>query len=135
MAKYLNRNFEMYEFREEAVHALTPKSVPSAANAVATESGTVKHLAVSHSAGVTCVEFQNAESVSDDIVREIKEDFAQLADTLVQHSKVVVDCAGLVLPSSALVDVLLQFKQKLRNKGSRFALCGLAPEARQFFFG
>ena len=42
MAKYRHRIFEMYEFRDEATRALTPKSARPATEATAPESWTFK---------------------------------------------------------------------------------------------
>ncbi len=53
MAKYHHRIFEMYEFRDEALRALTPRTNRAVSDAAVSESWTFTHLAVSNSASVT----------------------------------------------------------------------------------
>ena len=135
MAKYRHRIFEMYEFRDEAIRALTPKSEKVATEATAPESWSFRHLAISRSAGVTLVQFnKQAKSFTEETVSELSEDFAQLADILGRDSKVLLDFSGVVLFSSAAIDSLILFNKKLQMKGSRIALCSLDPPVREFFF-
>lgn len=133
MAKYRHRIFEMYDFRDEAIRALTPKIEKPATEATAPESWAFKHLAVSRSASVTHVEFNEATTVGEGTVN-LGSDFAQLSDQLGRDSKVLLDFAGVKVFSSASIDVLVQFKQKLQTKGSRLALCCLDPGVRESFF-
>jgi anti-anti-sigma regulatory factor len=49
-------------------------------------------------------------------------------------SKVLVDFTNVALFDAAFIDSLLLFRRTLRTKGSRIALCCLAPAARAFFF-
>jgi anti-anti-sigma regulatory factor len=49
-------------------------------------------------------------------------------------SKVLVDFTGIELFDAAFIDALLLLSKRLRTKGSRIALCCLAPAARAFFF-
>jgi hypothetical protein len=134
MAKIAHRIFEIYESREEATRALTPKTKKTATEASPPDSWTFEHLAVSRSAGVTHVQFPEASSYDEATVAGLREDFAQLADKLGMDSKVLVDFTGVVLFDAAFIDALLVFSRKLRTKGSRIALCCLAPTARAFFF-
>ena len=62
MAKYNHRIFEMYEFRDEALRALTPRTNRAVSDAAVSESWTFTHLAVSNAASVTHVEFKGAQS-------------------------------------------------------------------------
>jgi anti-anti-sigma regulatory factor len=124
----------MYEFHDEATRALTPKSPRPVKEATAPESWTFKHLAVSRSASVTHVQFKRAQTFGQETMSDLREDFSQLAERLVRDSKVLFDFAGVMSFSSASIDALALFKQKLKIKGSRIALCCLDPEARQSFF-
>jgi len=134
MAKIPHRTFEIYESREEATRALTPKSEKVATESSTPESWTFEHLAVSRSAGVTHVQFTGAKDFGQETVAGLREDFAQLADKLGMDSKVLVDFTGVVLFSAGFIDALAAFSKKLRTKGSRIALCCLAHAARESFF-
>ena len=134
MAKYRHRIFEMYDFREEAILALTPKSVNTLTDGTALESLTLRQLSVSRSEVVTHVTFKEATTFDDQSVNELREDLAKLAEMLVRDSKVLFDFAGVVSFGSASFDALVLFNKMLKIKGSRIALCCLAPAAREFFF-
>lgn len=133
MAKYPHRVFEMYEFRDETIIALTPKIEKPATEATAPESWTFKHLAVSRSASVTHVKFKEVQTVGEETVSNFGGDFARLADRLGRDSKVLLDFAGIKAFSAASIDVLVQFNQQLKTKGSRLALCCLDPATRESF--
>ncbi len=134
MAKYRHRIFEMYEFRDEAIEALTPKSARPVAEANAPESWTFKHLAVSCPEGVTHVEFRGAENFGVDTLNDLRQDLEQLADKSVRDSKVLFDFTGVTSFSAPSIDALAQFNRKLQTKGSRIALCCLAPTVHATFF-
>ena len=134
MAKYRHRVFEMYDFRDEAVRALTPKSDQPVTEAIAPKAWTFRHLAVSRFARVTHVKFKRAQPFGEETVNDLRDDFAQLADRLVRDSRVLLDFAGVMSFSAASLDSLVLFKQKLRAKGSRMVLCSLDPTARECFF-
>jgi anti-anti-sigma regulatory factor len=134
MAKILHRIFEIYESLEEATRALTPKLERTARETSAPESWTFGHLAVTRSTGVTHVQFKEASDFNETTIAGLRADFAQLADKLGMDSKVLVDFTGVELFHAAFIDALLLFSKKLRTKGSRIALCCLAPAARAFFF-
>ncbi len=134
MAKLPHRIFEIYESREEAIQVLTPKSERTATDATAPESWEFRRLAVSRLAGVTHVEFKEAQDFSDETVAELRDDFAQLADQLGRDNKVLLDFTGVVLFGSAFINAMALFNKKLRVKGSRIALCCLAPGVRESFF-
>jgi hypothetical protein len=124
----------MYDFRDEATCALMPKSDQPAKEASAPETWKFEHLVVSRSAGVTHVTFKGAEVFGEDTLRELREDFAQLADRLARDSKVVLDFAGVRSFSPASHDALALFYRRLQTKGSRMALCCLDAAARESFF-
>jgi anti-anti-sigma regulatory factor len=83
---------------------------------------------------VTHVQFTEAGEFGEETVAGLREDFAQLADKLGIDSKVLVDFTGIELFSAAFIEALVLFSKRLRTKGSRIALCCLAPAAREFFF-
>ncbi len=93
MAKYRHRNFEMYELRDEAIRALTPKveKVPSESP----ENWLFEHLAVSRSDGVTVITVKKATDFGDEDVKQLGDEFADLAEKLDRDSKVVLDFTGL----------------------------------------
>jgi anti-anti-sigma regulatory factor len=134
MAKLPHRIFEIYESLEEAIRVLTPKSEKTATDATAPESWDFRHLAVSRSAGVTHVQFKEAQDFGDETVAGLRDDFAQLADQLGRDNKVLLDFTGVVLFGSAFIKAMVLFNKKLRVKGSRIALCCLAPGVRESFF-
>jgi anti-anti-sigma regulatory factor len=134
MAKIPHRIFEIYESREEATRALTPKLQKAAKESSAPHSWTFQHLSVSRTGGVTHIQFTEAREFGEETVAGLREDFAQLADKLGIDSKVLVDFTGIVLFSAAFIEALVLFRKRLRTKGSRVALCCLAPAAREFFF-
>jgi anti-anti-sigma regulatory factor len=134
MAKIPHRVFEIYESREEATRALKPNLEKAATESSAPDSWTFQHLTVSRSAGVTHVQFTEAKDFGEETAAGLREDFSRLAGKLGIDSKVLVDFTGVVLFSAAFIDALVVFSKKLRNKGSRIALCCLAPAAREFFF-
>lgn len=133
MAKYRHRIFEMYEFRDEAIGALTPNLARPVTEATDPESWAFKHLAVSRSACVTLVEFQPVQTFGEETVSDLREDFAELADRLARDSKVLLDFASVESFNAASIDTLVLFKQTLQTKGSRMALCCLNPATRETF--
>ena len=123
----------MYEFLDEATHALTPKSENTVTEGTAPESWTFRHLAVSRSEVVTHVKFNEEATFGDETVNTFREDLAKLADMLDRDSKVLFDFAGVVLFGPASFNALVLFNKRLKNKGSRIALCSLAPTVRESF--
>ncbi len=134
MAKYRHPIFEMYEFRDEAILALTPQTAPAAKEATAPESWTFKNLAVSRTANVTHVEFKSSHVFEEEALADLRADFAQLADRLIRDSKVLLDFTSVEQVCAAAINEIVLFNQKLRTKGSRIALCCLDPVARESFF-
>jgi hypothetical protein len=134
MAKYRHRIFEMYEFRDEASRALTPKTEKTATEATTPESWTFRHLAVSRCGGVTHVQFKEAKNHGDKTLSSFGADLGHLADMLGRDSKVLLDFTGVASISSASINAIILFNKVLRTKGSRIALCSLEPTARKSFF-
>jgi anti-anti-sigma factor len=134
MAKVRHRIFEMYEFREEAIDMLTPRSAQPVTETEAPEPWTLKHLAVSRLASVWHVEFKKGQTFEEETEKELREDLTQLAKDLIRNSKVLFDFTGVMSISSASIDAFAHFNQKLRTKGSRIALCCIAPDVRQTLF-
>jgi len=134
MAKYRHRIFEMYEFRDETISALTPREEKAGTEATTPESWAFKHLVVSRSAGVTHVQFKESQTFGEETASQLSDDFAQLADKLGRDSKVLLDFTGVKSIGSASIDVLVLFNQTLQSKGSRIALCCLDPTTRESFF-
>jgi hypothetical protein len=124
----------MYEFRDEAKRALTPKSARPVTETTAMESWTFKHLSVSHSASVAHVRFKSGLAFGEETKNDLRVDFAQLADCLARDSRVLLDFVGVKSFCAASIDELVLFNQKLRSKGSLIALCCLDPTVHQSFF-
>jgi MFS superfamily sulfate permease-like transporter len=134
MPKIPHRTFEIYETFEDAALALKRKVAKTESELSALDSSTFEHLAVSGSAGVMRVRFREASTFTEATVAGLRTDFAQLADKLDKDSTVVVDFTGVELFDAAFVDALLLFRRQLRTRGSRIALCCLAPTALAYFF-
>lgn len=134
MAKYRHRTFEMYEQRDEAIRALTPRSEKTATEVTAPESWTFAHLAVSRVAGVIQVQFKEPRTFDDTTAGGLREDLTRLADLLGRDSKVLVDFADVASFNAAAISALTQFNRNLQIKGSRIALCCLEPATRESFF-
>ncbi len=136
MAKYPHRIFEMYEEREEAIRALTPKSVEMDANTLAVPSPlSFSHLDVARGAIVTHVRFKGSGVFPKEIEAELLEDLEKLVAVMEINSKVLLDFEDVESFSPACVNALVVFERKLRNRGSRTVLCSLASDARTSFFG
>jgi hypothetical protein len=115
MPKIPHRIFEIYESREEATQAMTPKVEKAAMDSSALSSWQFEHLIVSRSAGVTHVRFTAAKDFEEATVSGLRRDFAQLADTLGIDSKVLVDFTGVELFSTPFIDALVVFSRQLRT--------------------
>ena len=134
MAKYRHRIFEMYDFLDEAIRALTPKWELPEPDAAPPESWTFRHLAVSRSTLLTHVKFREATTFENETINDLREDFDQLADRLKKDSKVLVDFEGVASFPPGAINVLAQFNDRLRTRGSRMVLCSLDPTTRDCFF-
>ncbi|MHB8899338.1 MAG: STAS domain-containing protein [Thermoguttaceae bacterium] len=135
MAKYPHRVFEMYDERDEALGALTPKFVSAnEAKANGQLPSNFKHLTVSRTSFVTHVKFKGTMEFPAEAEGELRDDFSQLADLLDINSKVLLDFAEVKSFSPACVEVLVTFNRRLLNRGSRTVLCCLGPETRASFY-
>lgn len=135
MAKYRHRIFEMYEDRDEAFLALTPKSAAIDGTAAAFPlPKDFSHIAVSRIGVVTHVQFKGTMATADHPEVELREDLARLADVLKINSKVLLDFTDVESFSPSCMESLIIFERKLRNRGSRTVLCSLAPDTRACFF-
>jgi anti-anti-sigma regulatory factor len=136
MAKYRHRVFEMYELRDEAIRALTPRSGPgkTVTEATPTESWTFGHLEVTRAAGVICVQFKEPQTFEDGTASDLRDDLTQLADLLGRDSKVLFDFSGVTAFNAASISALVQFNRTLQTRGSRIALCCLESSTRDSFF-
>lgn len=133
MAKYRNRIFEMYEFRDEAIRALMPKSGKTATEATTPELSTFVYLAVSRSADLTHVQFKAAKTCGEETASALREDFVLLSDRLDRDSKVLLDFTGVVSFGTASIEALILLNKHLRHRGSRVVLCSLSPAVRECF--
>lgn len=133
MAKHRHRVFEIYEFRDEAMCALTPKTHQVTA-ATAPQSWTTEVFAVSHAGAVTLVQFASVPTFTEESIVELRKSFTQLAEMLGKDSKVLFDFSDVVTFGFAAISELALFNRKLRTKGSRLALCCLAPTVQRSFF-
>lgn len=135
MAKQRHRIFEIYEHRDEAIQALTPKSVKT--NGVKASDplpANFNHLTVSRSSVVTHVQFKGTMEFPEETERELRDDFSRLAGLLDIDSKVLLDFMDVKSFAPACVDALVDFVRTLRNRGSRAVLCSLAPHVRASFY-
>ena len=124
----------MYDFHDEAVRALTPKTASPVTDAIDSNSWDFKFLAASRAASVTHVGFKKDQALRNGAANDLREDFAQLTDKLTIDSKVLLDFTGLNSFSAASIDMLVSFSKNLRHKGSRMALCCLNSTVRDSFF-
>ena len=134
MAKYRHRTFEMFDFSDEATCALASKSTRPAANFDDPESWSFQHLVALRSAGVIQVKFKKRKRFAAEFSSELRTDFSQLADFLVNDSRVLLDFECLSEFGSGCIDELKRFNTKLQSKGSRMVLCNLEPAVRASFF-
>lgn len=134
MAKRLHRTFEIFDFRDEALRALTPKSVSPVTDSALPKSSTYNYLAISHLAAVTHVEFKRSQALGEETASDLSKDFAQLAANLAIDSKVLLDFSNIKSFCAANVDELVLLNKGLRHKGSRVVLCCLDSEAIEHFY-
>jgi len=133
MAKYRHKIFDMYEYEDEAIKALSSKTAPPVAEAATPEPWTFKHLAVSRADGVTLVQFRELKTFEAATVGELRTDFIQLAERLAGQSRVLLNFAGVTSFNAASLDILVLFNEKLKASGSRMAMCSFNPATRETF--
>lgn len=124
----------MYESREEAIDELAPKSEHAVSRGSPLESWSLRRLSVMRLDGSMVVQFPQGESLDGDAAKDLREDFAELADTLDRDSKVLLDFTGVTECPPLLVDTLVSFCKRLRTRGSRLVLCCLGTSAQKVFF-
>ena len=134
MAKYRHRTFEMFDFPDEATLALASKSTRTTTESDDPASWTFQQLTASRAASVTLVKFKKPKCSDAESEGELREDLSQLADLLVNDSRVLLDFEGLHEFSSSSIDALALFNRKLQSKGSRIALCNLEPAVQASFY-
>ncbi len=136
MAKHRHRTFELFDTYNEAARSLESRSLQKVVQPShePDEVWTFKCLTVSRDGGVIQVAFKSPNHPEQDPVRDLRADFAQLAESLVNNSRVLVDVAGMEEFSARSVDELALLLRKLRFKGSRMALWNLGPAVRASFF-
>jgi hypothetical protein len=135
MAKYRHRTFEMFEFLDEAVSALTPRSTGSSVESVDPALWTFEYFETSRREGVTLITFKELTSGEDEEPsRKLPDELSLIARSLVNNSRVVMDFEGLPEFSAGSIEALTQFNKTLQTKGSRLALCNLEPAVHASFF-
>lgn len=135
MAKYRHRIFEMFEFRDEAVTALTPRSTHNTIESVDPALWTFQHFEASRRDGVTLITFKEPEvGAEEELTCKIPNELSLISRSLVNNSRVVMDFEGLSAFSGDSMEALTQFNKTLQSKGSRMALCGLEPNVHAEFF-
>lgn len=124
----------MFDFAEEAKSALTSKSAHPKSNTDDPQSWSFRHLAASQSAGIVHLKFTKTEYLGAGTVSELRNDFSELAGTLVNGSRVLLDFEGLLQFGTKSIADLANFNKKLQAKGSRIVLCNLNPAVQASFF-
>lgn len=134
MAKTHHRIFEMFDFAEEAKCALASKAALKT-NTDDPQKWPFRHLVASHLAGgIVHVKFKETELLGSDTVRELRNDFSELAGMLVNGSRVLLDFEGMLDIGTESIAELANFNRKLQAKGSRIVLCNLNPAVQASFF-
>jgi hypothetical protein len=134
MAKYRHRIFEMYDQRDEAIRALTPKTEKAVTETTAPATWIFAYLDVSRVAGLIHVQFKKPRICDETTASGLREDLARLTDLLGRDSKVLVDFSGVASFNATSISALAQFSRNLQTKGSRIVLCCLEPATREAFF-
>ena len=124
----------MFDFRDEAVRALTRNTISFVTDVVDPEFWDFRFLVASHSAIFTHVEFKKNVAWGDEATGELRKDIAAITSRLDADSRVLWDFTGLKSFSAASIDMLVTFNKDLKHKGSRLALCCLEPTVRETFF-
>jgi anti-anti-sigma regulatory factor len=83
---------------------------------------------------VVHVKFKTRERLGAEFSIELRKDFSQLAASLVNDSRVLLDFECLSEFGCRCIDELKLFNGKLQSKGSRMVLCNLEPAVRASFF-
>jgi len=134
MAKYRHKTFEMFDFPDEAKCELTSKPIRHAADFDDPESWSFQHLVARRSESVIHVKFKKRESLATEFSTQLRKDFLQLAGSLINDSRVLLDFECLSEFGCKDIDELKRLNTKLQSKGSRMVLCNLEPSVRGSFF-
>ena len=124
----------MYDFRDEAIADLVPRTAQPPTDANGPESWNLNCLLVARVGGATLIQFRDPSSFSEERLADFRDDLQELTRGLVKDSKVVLDFSGVSSFNAPPIDALVLFNQQLHIKGSRLALCCLEPAPREAFF-
>ena len=91
-------------------------------------------LDVSRQGQVDLVEFKYEHEFTKENCRDLRRDFSELAERLERNSKVLLDFALVNRFDVSAINLLIEFRQSIRMKGSRVIMCCLKPHVRQSFF-
>ena len=134
MAKYRHRIFEMYEQRDEALEALTPRTEKSVTETTAPETWAFTHLEASRVADKIVLQFRGTTTFDDSVILALRDDLTRLNGLLGRDSRLLLDFSGVESFHAASIRELAQFSRNLQSKGSRVVLCCLEPAVVETFF-
>ncbi len=134
MAKYRHRIFEMYEQRDEALEALTPRTEKSATEITAPETWSFAHLEASRIADKIVLQFIGTQTFDDAVTGALRDDLTRLTGLLGRDSRLLRDFSGVSVFNAAAIRELAQFSRNLPSKGSRVVPCCLEPDVSAAFF-
>lgn len=134
MAKYRHRIFEMYEQRDEALEALTPRTEKSVTETTAPETWAFTHLEASRVADKIVLQFRGTTTFDDSVILALRDDLTRLNGLLGRDSRLLLDFSGVESFHAASIRELAQFSRNLQSKGSRVVLCCLEPTVVETFF-
>jgi anti-anti-sigma regulatory factor len=124
----------MFDSRDEAINAVASKSTRAATDNEALASLKFKHFSAQLVDRVTSITFKKSQRCNAETLSELRDEFAQLGDSLLNDSRVVIDFTGLTEFCADSIEALAQLSRKLQSKGSRIALCNLSPDVKDAFF-
>ncbi len=135
MAKIRHRNFEIFDFLQEASDALASKSARVNAYTIDPSQWEFRELdAELRPSGVVHVTFKRPAYDDPKSRSDLGIDLANLAELLANDSRVVLDFEGVQAYDADAVIKLSEFDSKIRNKGSRFVICNLESAVSDSFF-
>jgi anti-anti-sigma regulatory factor len=134
MAKYRHKIFEMFDDRAEALAELTPKSKQHRSGQNSSSPWNPKCLNISLDQETTIIEFEKNTCLDAENLAALQDDLKNLEQRLPRNSIALIDFSGVVSINAESIQALVSFKQDLKTKGSRMAICSLAPEPRKSFF-
>lgn len=134
MAKYRHRIFEMYEQRDEALDALTPRTEKTATEVTAPETWDFAYLQASRVADKILLRFKGTQIFDDSVLGALRDDLTRLTGFLGRDSRLLLDFSDVTLFNAAAIRELAQFSRNLQSKGSRVVLCCLEPDVSAAFF-